>query len=1010
MTQFDGFIDGYRLIDGTQLNKELANPAWSISMAVSAKAGGTVSNSTKIVETITQVTQASAPNAGVVLPQAATPGRLFLVINESPNTITVFAEGGSTINGLPGNIGETLDVNAASYYVAIAINSWFKLDFLPVGFPKPFVQTQQSIAALRLWSASVASSPAIMALVYNNAPGDGGGLFWLDATDNTTPDNGTTVIVDAVGNRWKRELTQATYIQSLPAAPITATNVQTAINQIGAQLATLPIRVVNTMADLRNVAVSTTSPVQILGYYAGNDGGEGVFVGVSGAAPGTYFDNGGTVIIPSVGVTDGSAAWVREHYDPVRDQWVGDRQVNAKWFGAKGDGVADDTVALQNALDFTIYFVNGELYIPAGKYIISSTLQAGYGVFRNGMPYCSAHIRGAGTTYAGEYQFSGTTIISTNIYSPLINFQANLDGSMKDITLLGPNYAYAKNNNLGVGGLPPFVPSVDDLVLTNWFDPAILAANPNMNNRYTPLAGITTDTYKPPAPTPSYPAVTYPAFLGPQTQYNKVGGSQRIVFDNIFVGGFVVAIVTYPSGGDGNGDFFTLSNSHIKWNAYGVCINHTQARNFSIINCYFDGHYASLANSKYGDQFGVACFEAYASSFNSNVNVFDLNGALGGPTILSGCYGESVYRLGDYTWAGSTLQANMVIDGCQFVLSKQWSAGAPDSLIGGKGQVSITNSQFGLSIGNPHFDVILNNFSGCYIDTGGAYTGWALYRTGDTQKIPIYAVTPLTGMGIVTVNNGAHPWVNGSSFFMPTYDATTGVATSLSFTYPYTEQYVSRSAERLYSKTVVSSGGLDAGVPNPIVAYTSILGAAAYTISMVGLTATITVPALANADEYNIRGYNPGDCIIWQPVSGTSRVFYIRARTGNVVTAELQNGFTPAGVSTITIDNSANLYFHNCRYYMINYYLNGTFTLGSSTISAVGAPYGAFTAGMAADINVDDAIIADPTSLGSYLTQLTASRITNVNTGLQTITLSGGALGSYTGRLPLLVKKAPPNS
>jgi len=46
--------------------------------------------------------------------------------------------------------------------------------------------------------------------------------------------------------------------------------------------------------------------------------------------------------------------------------------VSVKDFGAKGDGVTNDTTAIQNAVNATP--VDGQLYFPAGKYIISSAI------------------------------------------------------------------------------------------------------------------------------------------------------------------------------------------------------------------------------------------------------------------------------------------------------------------------------------------------------------------------------------------------------------------------------------------------------------------------------------------------------------------------------------------------------------------------------------------------------------------------------------------------------------
>jgi hypothetical protein len=61
------------------------------------------------------------------------------------------------------------------------------------------------IAALRLANWGAGAVPPQVMLKQNWVAGDGGGLFRYDASDTTTADNGGTVIVDAAGNRWKRQ-------------------------------------------------------------------------------------------------------------------------------------------------------------------------------------------------------------------------------------------------------------------------------------------------------------------------------------------------------------------------------------------------------------------------------------------------------------------------------------------------------------------------------------------------------------------------------------------------------------------------------------------------------------------------------------------------------------------------------------------------------------------------------------------------------------------------------------
>lgn len=96
----------------------------------------------------------------------------------------------------------------------------------------------------------------------------------------------------------------------------------------------------DSMSDLRVENPEDGRTVFSRGYASPNDGGGGVWLGVTGAAPGTYTHNGGTVIVPSGG--DGSAAWVRQFSGPMF----------VDWFGADSTGASDSTaglIACQNA-------------------------------------------------------------------------------------------------------------------------------------------------------------------------------------------------------------------------------------------------------------------------------------------------------------------------------------------------------------------------------------------------------------------------------------------------------------------------------------------------------------------------------------------------------------------------------------------------------------------------------------------------------------------------------------
>lgn len=112
---------------------------------------------------------------------------------------------------------------------------------------------------------------------------------------------------------------------------------------------------VKTITDLKAIDVATLSNKQqalVAGYYAAGDGGGGQFYYDAGS---NDADNGGTIIAPSAG----AGRWNRISDDPV----------SVKWFGAKGDGESDDSVAIQAALNSS-----PAVAFPPGKYRVLTGL------------------------------------------------------------------------------------------------------------------------------------------------------------------------------------------------------------------------------------------------------------------------------------------------------------------------------------------------------------------------------------------------------------------------------------------------------------------------------------------------------------------------------------------------------------------------------------------------------------------------------------------------------------
>jgi hypothetical protein len=683
--------------------------------------------------------------------------------------------------------------------------------------------------------------------------------------------------------------------------------------------------------------------------------------------------------------------------------------VSVKDFGAVGDGTTDDTVAIQNAIDYAVYIGKCALHIPSGQYKISKTLQVGYGTTGGSVSnvFSSFVIYGDGWQFRGLNNFSGTTLIPTFNNAPAINFQGIRGGAFRDIGIIGKNLNYLITNRMGDWGVTAGeCPVIDDLIPSNWVDPSFPASS---SSRYAPYAGISLDAYSGARAGVSYPDVTYPSFLGSQTQFNKAGASSQIEISNVYVAGFVVGFVTYPNGADGQDEFVKFDHCLFEYNQYGIVITNTQAREFTLVHTRMDNHYGAICSGIYGLQTGASCYTCFGSTFDRNINLMMVTDNYTGPTTLNGCYGESLYRLGDFTYTGALTRGTLSIDTCEFDFSKQNFSGAPLSILGGiNSQASVTNTQFSGFIGNLLFDLPLKQFTNNLVYLSNIYGGWAKFRTTDPYAVPIYAVPALNGVGVVNVRNARQPYLNTqNSYITENWNYASGAIISGNINYPSSVQYIGNGSNTVYSQTTIAAGGRDNGMTIGLNSYDGLIGRTAYSISMAGLTATITLSSpLGDEDLYNNYGMNPGDVIIHTDGVGSNpyRIFYIRARTAGVITAQLQNGFTAAGVPLSTVDNSMDLYFHCSRYYMADNYQLATATAGSSVLTSVGNQNGTYYTNFA----VGDSFFTD--ELTNYWTNRNKTRIVSFDAGAKTITLNANVVNNLTSRLQLLIKKAPANS
>lgn len=122
------FQSGFRLEDGNDLNKALANPQWQTNYGITALAGGARNSSTPVLvlgaNTVTTVATAAD---SVVLPVAVAGSVVWLRNADAADAVQVFANGSDTINGTAGATGISVANGKTVLFVAATNNVWFSL-------------------------------------------------------------------------------------------------------------------------------------------------------------------------------------------------------------------------------------------------------------------------------------------------------------------------------------------------------------------------------------------------------------------------------------------------------------------------------------------------------------------------------------------------------------------------------------------------------------------------------------------------------------------------------------------------------------------------------------------------------------------------------------------------------------------------------------------------------------------------------------------------------------------
>lgn len=800
-------------------------------------------------------------------------------------------------------------------------------------------------------------------------PSDGSKLFFFETGTSTPKDtysdaaattpNANPVIADANGvfpdifieGSYKAQLKDKNDAQHWEADPVASFSTSDQSTTI-----------FSTVGSMVSSSVDSGSSVSSQGYTAAGDGGGASYLvktAAQASSDGDFVDEKGNHTL-----ANGNIA-------VIQDTAV----INAKQFGATGDGVTDDIASLQAAVDFSVYRgADSEVFIPPGVYRTTTTLHLGYGD-----TFKSVVVRGSGYRYRAESGFNGTAIDADFSSSPAINIQGARGSVLKSLSLKGKNFDHVAALDLTINSAT---------LGATWVDPAFVG---NEDSRFAPYAAITVDAYSGTTPSPSYPSVTYPADLS-QTQYSR-NPSSDVLIEEVQIAGFIAGVVVQPCNFDSNGDFVKILNSSIERSKYGISVGNGQARNTQISSVQVSKIFNALTNKTHGKQIGQLQGTINDLTAGEVINVLDVNPAFSGPMHFENLYGEALWRIGDI-FAGSANDNPIVFQSASLNFSLQADGtGVPDTVLGGNSQpvnisfndcnfnnyrsvlvflqkdnvvfnkCSLTPSLRDSTITSPYLRYAHNALSGGVVASRDCDT-----RTNEGIKFKQANVTTGTISAVVSTDQIlSAPKATGVSFHMKTVRSL-----------PYNQHEIVHPAFNVDKSTFVSS-------------------------TLTDRTWTFEFAAGQSLDQLGYGGASPGDIVV---DNNTLSVFFIRSLTTRTVICELQNNYKSdggGGFDTINTfsETVGSVFFKNARLYSPAFNMHGDLTASSPTI--LNCLKGNET--VSSDLAIGDYLLADANFDKIFDP---SPKITNVVSS--TITLDQNAIYTEARKaLPIWISLPPAN-
>lgn len=650
--------------------------------------------------------------------------------------------------------------------------------------------------------------------------------------------------------------------------------------------------------------------------------------------------------------------------------------VNAKSFGAKGDGATDDTAAIQAAVDYALENRISIVYLPNGRYKISDTIHLNYG--ESG--YRIINFIGDGMQLKAE-TYAGTLIDARGFSDrPAIVFQGVRNSSIRHMSVVGGNQSWCKDKNLGGVSNTTY----DDLLESDWVDTSLHA---NADSDTAPYAGIACDPYSGTTPSPAYPDVIFPSFVGSPGQYGKTSSS-KIKIENVQISGFVCGLVTMPSGTiDQNCDFISLDDVKINHCVYGISIGHSQFRQLNIYgNSELASNHTVLTTIKHGVKTGFVGGNWSGVGFGSTIQIFDVNTSYGGMT-LSGCYGESLYRFGNLGGNSTNHHPVSVIGGqYSFALQNSGLRGVPAFTFEGNkstlifsgthiGNLSSKNYVATALIAHQELNLILKDVKIRGNDKSITTVSEAIFKN-------------ISQEGVISVRNGIG--IYNAAYTHRIVDSP----------YTVTSAFQNKSSlDKPYGRTVLLPKNAN-DVPfeetetNNYCASLKESGSYINTSNMTGLSISgrdVTVSVGTSEASRTYAKIDLGDIIYHN-----STVYYVHARSGTEITLRAVSNYDKDGVIQNAFTLSGDCWYIHARKFATRYLYYADFTAASGTFRYYRAPddYGL---DISNELSVGDRIMMCDELVGVFRNMTEFPKITAIDTGAKTITVDKSATHTRGG-------------